>query len=418
MPHPQPAATFLASLGVCTAVSRRHEDLAHTIDCLRYLGLRWVRQSYESDVPVADLLELARQTGVRFAYGPASGGNDLDRLLRGGRELAAAGALLAFEGNNEPNNWGVTYQGESGGREASWLPVARLQRDLYARVKADPLLRDYPVWSLSEGGAETDNVGLQYLTIPPGAGCAMPDGTRYADFANCHNYLSHPEHPGLYDNQAWIASDPGPACRVDGLYGNYGRTWRAGFPGYGEEELATLPRVTTETGVLIDGPFTERVQGLLYLSLYLAQFARGWQHTSVYLLRDRSDEEGNQTFGFYAPDYTPRLAAHYLHNLTTVLADPDPHAWPDSVDCRLLDPPETVHDLLLQKGDGTVCLVVWGERFGGDEDVVTLELGRRATALRVYDPTVGTEPVRELVDAERVELTLSDHPLVLCWRPT
>jgi len=30
----------------------------------------------------------------------------------------AAGALLAFEGNNEPNNWGVTYQGEQGGGNA------------------------------------------------------------------------------------------------------------------------------------------------------------------------------------------------------------------------------------------------------------------------------------------------------------
>lgn len=416
MPQAIPAATFLDSLGVCTAVSRRHEDLEHTVECLRYLGLRWVRQSYESDVPVDDLLALHQRTGVRFAYGPASGGNDLDRLLDGGRRLAAAGALIAFEGNNEPNNWGVSYDGEFGGRDKSWLPVARLQRDLYARVKADPALAGVPVWSLSEGGAQVDDVGLQFLTIPPGGGCAMPDGTRYADYANVHNYLSHPTHPGLYDNQAWLAADPGPGCPVDGLYGNYGHTWRHHFAGYSQAQLDRLPRVTTEIGVLVDETFTEEVQGRLYLSLYLAQFARGYQHTSIYLLRDRSDEEGNQSFGFYRPDYTPRPAAHYVHHLTSILADPSRRAWPDVVDYRLLDAPDTVHDLLLQKGDGSVCLVVWGERFDGGSDQVTVELGERAGELRVYDPTVGVAPVAVLAGVDRLELATSDRPWVICWQ--
>ena len=55
--------------------------------------------------------------------------------------------------------------------------------------------------------------------------------------------------------------------------------------------------------------------------MYLDQFKRGWSYTAVYLLRDRADEGGNQQFGFYRPDYTPRKAAVYLHNLTTILAD-------------------------------------------------------------------------------------------------
>ena len=83
----------------------------------------------------------------------------------------------------------------------------------------------------------------------------------------------------------------------------------------------TLPRVTTETGTTIDGPVTEDIHALNLLSLYLDQFKRGWSYTAVYLLRDRVDEAGNQQFGFYKPDYTPRKAAVYLHNLTTILAD-------------------------------------------------------------------------------------------------
>ena len=41
------------------------------------------------------------------------------------------------------------------------------------------------------------------------------------------------------------------------------------------------------------------------LSMYLDQFKRGWGYTSVYILRDRTDEGGNQKFGFYTPDYKP-----------------------------------------------------------------------------------------------------------------
>jgi hypothetical protein len=53
----------------------------------------------------------------------------------------------------------------------------------------------------------------------------MPEGTQYADFANVHNYIYHPASPGLMDNKTWNAADPTPACKVDGLYGNYGLTW-------------------------------------------------------------------------------------------------------------------------------------------------------------------------------------------------
>jgi hypothetical protein len=288
--------------------------------------------------------------------------------------LAHADALLALEGPNEPNNWGITYGGQTGGRGDSWLPVARLQRDLYQAVKGDPTLKKYPVWTISESGAETDNVGLQFLTIPRDARCAMPDGTRYADYANVHNYIYHPNSPGLEDNKTWNAADPGPACKVDGLYGNFGRTWARHYPGYSEEALRTLPRVTTETGAQIGGAITEEIHARNLLTLYLDQFKRGWSYTGVYLLRDRSDEAGNQQFGFYKPDYTPRKAAVYLHNLATILADRGAPKRRGGLAYAIPDAPATVHDLLLQRSDGTFALVVWGERVAGSDEV-TVRLG-------------------------------------------
>jgi hypothetical protein len=413
-----PAADFLNSIGVDTTFPDRGQPLPKTVTMVKYTGMRWVRGGIEGltangPTTLQTYLDLHKETGVRFSWGLVSGGTDLKKLLETARQLAKADALLAFEGNNEPNNWGVTYQGKKGGgRAPSWVAVAELQRDLYQGVKDDPALKKYPVWSISEGGAEVDNVGLQFLTIPKGAGTVMPEGTKYADFANVHNYIYHPGSPGLADNKAWNAAEPTSTCKVDGLYGNYGVTWAKHFRGYSEADLITLPRVTTETGCTIGGPITEEIQALNLMSFYLDQFKRGWSHTAVYLLRDRTDEGGNQSFGLYKADYTPRKAAVYLHNLTTILADQGAPAKPAKLNYSIADQPPTVHDMLLEKSDGTLELVVWGERVKGSDEV-TVRLGQAYPSVKVYDPTVGTEPVRDAGKVDSLKLTLGDHPLIL-----
>jgi hypothetical protein len=353
------AADFLNSLGPCSSITGRGESLAGTIAALNYTGLRFLRCGLEDRIAARDMIELHRQTGARVAYGLLSGGTDLARLVDEARVLAAGGALLAQEGNNEPNNWGITYQGQARGRNRSWLPVARLQRDLCQAVKSDPVLRDYPVWNISESRAQTDNAGLQFLTIPEGVDTLMPAGTRYADYANCHNYITHPSWPGLHDNQTWLSASPGADCPLDGLYGNYGRTWRNRFAGYSEPELETLPRVTTETGYPMGGEVTEEIQARLFLNLYLSQYKRGWSHTAIYLLRTRSNEPAHESYAIYRIDQAPKQAAHYLHNLTTILADRVPVPAPGRLEYSLPNQPPTVHDLLLQKSDGTYVLMSW-----------------------------------------------------------
>jgi hypothetical protein len=409
---------FLDSLGIDSTFPDRGQPLDKTVAMIKYAGFRWVRGGIEGlstngPTTVQTYLDLHKQAGVKFSWGLGSGGTDLTKLIDSARPLAEADALLAFEGNNEPNNWGVTYQGEKGGGEApSWMAVAKLQRDLYAAVKADPLLKKYPVWSVTENGAERDNAGLQFLTIPQDAGTLMPAGTKYAGYANVHNYIYHPNAPLPADNKTWNVADPGPACKVDGLYGNYGRTWAKHFPGYSEAELAKLPRVTTETGCAIDKNVTEEMQALNLMSLYLDQFKRGWSYTSAYLLRDRTDEAGNQTFGFYNRDYSPRKAAIDFHNLTTILADSGTLATPGQLDYSIPNEPETVHDMLLQRSDGTFQLIVWGERLTG-EDRVVVRLGGTHALVKIYDPTAGPEPVKTCDKADSLELVLSNHPLII-----
>ena len=413
-----PVSDFLNSIGIDSTFPDRGQPLPKTVEMVRYAGFRWIRGGIEGltdkgPTTVQTYLDLHRLTGVRFSWGLVSGGTDLQRLLKTARQIAAADALLAFEGNNEPNNWGVTYQGKAGGgRAPSWVAVAKLQRDLYKAVKADPALKKYPVWSISEGGAQVDNVGLQFLTIPKGAGTLLPEGTKYADSANVHNYIYHPSSAGLQDNKTWNAADPTSACKVDGLYGNYGVTWAKHFRGYSEAELTTLPRVTTETGCTIDGPVTEEIQASNLLSMYLDQFKRGWSHTAVYLLRDRADEGGNQSFGFFKLDYSPRKAAVYLHNLTRILADQGLLARPSRLNYSIPEQPATVHEMLLQKSDGTFELVVWGERLKGSDQVI-VRLGETHPTVKVYDPTIGTQPIQTHRGVDSLKLTLSDHPLIV-----
>ena len=70
----------------------------------------------------------------------------------------------------------------------------------------------------------------------------------------------------------------------------------------------------------------------------------------------------------------------------------------------------------MQKSDGTFVLVVWGERLKGS-DGVTVRLGATYPAVRVYDPTVGTEPVQTHRRVASLELTVSDHPWLLAVEP-
>ena len=212
------AVTFLDSLGVNTHVDQGYDPTSYVAP-LRYLGIREVR---DGERHVEGEAAIAQATGVRFVI---NGGGDLSGLIASATILAKAGALLAVEGPNEPNNFPITYEGQrGGGAGSSWYPVGAFQAALYKAAKASTLLDKYPVFGVSESGAETDNVGVQYLQIPPGDGATFPAGTRFSSMANVHNYVSA-VRGGYGNNQAWNAASPVLNGRWDGLYGNCGVTW-------------------------------------------------------------------------------------------------------------------------------------------------------------------------------------------------
>ena len=406
---------FLSSIGVNSAIYRRAESVDRTIECINYLGVSWIRtdESWHTDEQVEHIKRLHKATGVKISTSLGSGGSNIEQLIAGSRRIAKQGALLAIEGNNEPNNWGITYNGEKGGRDGSWVAVARLHRDLYKAIKADPILKSYPVWATTETGAMVDNVGLQYIEVPKDDMAVKEEfrGVRFADVANCHNYFTHPSWAPPQNNQTWLSATPTSAAKGDHLYGNYGLTWLKKHKGYTEEQLIKIPRITTETGATISGALTEEMQGKMYLSCYLSQFAQGWSHTAMYILRDRSDEAGNQSLGFYDKDYRPRRAAHYLHNMTSILKDTASPKHLGNLDYEIKNSTAEVHDLLLQKSNGTYVLIIWGEYYAGGKQTITLCLNRNHQ-LKIYNPIIGTDPIsRGRMD--NIELEITDHPYII-----
>jgi len=401
------ATDFINSIGVNIHISEGIDSTPSVIPALSYIGARNIRDA--ARVPSL-LIDINQATGAKVCMLPW--GSDITTTISQLEQLAAAGALLAAEGPNEPNNFPLIYGGNTSGYNSTFMPVALFQRDLYRAVKSDPKLKGIPVFHSSEsGGAEPDNAGLQFLTIPKGAGTLMPYGTNYADFANAHNYLIANSFTQPVNNNAWGAAAPGPGeGPYDGLYSEYGLTWHKAFTGYSTAALATLPKVTTETGWFTQGTdaITEGQQGKLFLNLFLAQYKRGWLYTFVYMLRD----DPNQGYwGLFHIDYSPKLSATYLHNLTTILAD-NSNIAPSALNYSIRNEPATMHDLLIQKSNGAFELAVWDERVSG-ADTVIVNLGAIFSTVGLYDPTLGSSPTQTLSHISSVQLTLTDHPVII-----
>jgi hypothetical protein len=411
VPNPIPIKVndFLNSVGTVTHLGQGIDNASLVGPSLVYAGIRNIRDDGSTNpTTIQGWINVHQVSGARVSLLPING--YIASSLFEYEQLAAAGSLLAVEGPNEPNNFPFTYNGIKSSSTTS-LPIAQFQRDLYAAVKADPKLAGIPVFASSEaGGSEPNNVGLQYLTIPSGAGTLMPAGTIYADYANVHNYvcanLSSP-----IDNNAWGAEDCTINGKWDGMYVEYGRTWWSpGYNGYSTSQLATLPKVTTETGwVTGAGALTEDQQGKLFLSLYLDAYKRGWSYTFIYMLRDDTSQG---YWGLFRTDYTPKLSGIYLHNLTTIVADNTSSFTPGKVNYIIPNEPATVHDMLMQKSNGTYELAVWGEQVTGLNNI-TVNLGATYGSVNIYDPTVSTSPIQTLTNVSSVALTVGDHAFII-----
>jgi hypothetical protein len=413
------ANTFLNSMGVNIHIGQGYSEAAYEPE-FTYTGIRNARDysaQYATYVTLHNNTVSGTFPGVKMdilAGAPST-------IVTEGTALANAGALLAAEGPNEPNNFPITYLGNPGGGNGTWVPVAQFQRDLYANVKGSALSA-YPVFGVSEVGAETDNVGLQCLVLDsscPGASSVtlMAANTKFMDYANSHNYVIGCATPS--PNQAWTAEATDHQACSDGLYSNSVSTWRGGFAGYTLAGAQAVPRVTSETGwdtanASCPGGAGSAAcldyQGKVLLNVYLDAVKRGWAYTFVYEMVD--GQGGGGSLGFYTSGNVAKPSGTYMHNMTTILQDTTNFS-PWQLNYTIASEPITVHDLLLQKSNGTFYIAVWDEQTStSTTDNITVTL-RAAANVTEYDPTVGTSSVATFTGVTSVPLTLSDHPIFL-----
>jgi hypothetical protein len=333
-------------------------------------------------------------------------------------------ALYALEGPNEPNNFPITYNGASTGapgNPTTLSPVANFQRDYYTAIKANSVLKAIPLWSVTLGGSEPDNVGLQYLTIPTPipTGVLMPNATVYADAANIHSYP-------MYDHGAQTVDQT--ADRINITYDhNFVQTYARNYSGYTVTQADLLPKVMTEFGYAATGgaPGGTTVdvptQGKNILTGLFNAWVKGYQNVDIYDLYDLGDG-----YGLFSNTGISKISGTYLHNLTSILADTGANAWsfiPGASSYALAGLPATGHSLLFQKSSGSFELVVWNDIANWNVSTgtaiaiaptnVSISLPAAAANINTYDPTTGILPTQSSANAATVTIPLRDYPLVV-----
>ena len=142
----------------------------------------------------------------------------------------------------------------------------------------------------------------------------------------------------------------------------------------------------------------------------------GWSHTFISQMFDHP-AHGNGYYGIFNQDasatstISPKASANYIRTMTTIPHDSTSDFAPTALAYSIPNEPATVHDLLLQKSDGTYELAVWADQVTGFNNM-TVNLGARFTKVNVYDVVRGNRPVSVFHNVSAILLSLSDHAKV------
>ena len=388
------------SLGINTnagAYTDTYTNSSLIISSLDYLGISHVRDSYSAIGHANAVIDALANAGIsldfRVSYSlPGSGSSGLASYVTSLAEFVTEhpGALSSIEGINEANLNSFSYNGLTSLEGAS-----AFQEALYTAVKANGTLSDVTVVNFSIG----------YQTDVTNA--VVGDMSAYSDAANAHVYV---QTGALADGQ--IEQDLALA-----------------------KDISTNdPVIVTETGYTTLSSTTgigvnEDAQAKLVLSNLLLAYEDGSSATYLYELFDspssvsRGDKEAS--FGLFNADGTPKEAAVALHNLTTILSHGDngsAHTGGD-LNYTLSNAPSNTHTMLMNKSGGVSDLVVWADTRVWDsateteittpETSVTVNLGQVESVIYVYDPLMGTAPIAVYYNTSTIQISLSDHPLVI-----
>ncbi|MES2709957.1 MAG: calcium-binding protein, partial [Pseudomonadota bacterium] len=386
--QPFRSSQLVDSFGVATHLSYTnggYRELSTTTDALRYLGIDKVRDDVPNPAwdPYGQAhFPQAAAAGIDFAFF-ANGAIDPATLVSRihAIEQAAPGSITVIEGPNEVNNWPVNHKGQGGTAGAQ-----SYMRDLFDAVQADPVLRDIPVSGFTD----------------------YPNHASVSDASTIHSYSKNGNQPQAtlrYDMAAQEAVDPGKPFYIT----ETGYHTQINASGGGWEGVS------------------EAVQAKLVLNTYMDGALLGAKQTYIYQLLDaypgNSQEEH---FGLFRLDNSPKPAATAIRNLTAILDDQAGNAGSfgtSSLDVTVTNAPANSHTLLAEKSNGTFQLITWAEPDIWNEDAnqeinvssttETISFDRTFQKIEIFDPLVGTSPIRSFSDTNTVNVDVTDHPLII-----
>ncbi len=369
---PQPAQSadsFVNSIGVNTHTyytNTAYGQFGLVKQRLEELGVRHIREYLEPNRldQYKALNELAG-VGIKSDLilgdppGGATGLNTLTSTLK----TKVPNAVDTVEGSNEFDLSGTPNWASS---------LTEYQRRLYNTIKSDPSLSSLPVVGPSMGhSSDTSQMG---------------NISSLLDYGNIHSY------PGGYGPEGNLTSQLGLGAQMSG----------------------TKPVMATETGYhnalnTSNGhlPTSEVATAVYMPRLFLEYFRRGVARTYSYELVDEWPDPGlsesESHFGLLRNDFSKKPAFVAMHNLIQILEDPGPSFTPEALDYTLSGNQENLHQVLLQKRDGSYYLALW--RATSVWDPVN------RTALSPTSAQVNVTVNRSLSSAQQFEPNASSAPL-------
>lgn len=214
-------------------------------------------------------------------------------------------------------------------------------------------------------------------------------------------------------------TQPGdPAYAIAGFISN----WTDAFDG--KILVATeegWPTSTTGRGE------TDTVQAKYASRTFLENFSRGVKRTFWYEYCDQKNLPANDenNFGWVEYNFTPKLSFNAVKNLITLLEEPGSSFTASSFDYSLTGETTYVGELLLQKSDGSFCILLWNRQGDGpygrstDNDVtraVTVNLPS-SLATTVYLTNNSTTPVEVNEASTSIDVDVPDHPMLIVVEP-
>jgi hypothetical protein len=291
------------------------------------------------------------------------------------------GAVEAIEGPNEPDHLDTIIDQKWTAQNLVFI------QSLYKYFKQDSRMKTIPV--LSPSYSHDD------------AAAALGDISDYVDIANFHVYF-FPVAPGS-----------------DDYVGRTVNRFRAVYRG--------APFWVTETGyhTSAQGVYQsvgETVQAKYSTRLLLENYNRGIPRTYLYQLMDEGDDPENseQNYGLVHFDGSVKPAYTALQNLLALTSDYNSTFEPQTL-AYTLRASTRVHHTVLQKSDGTFLLILWLETASKDQDTsvpATIDFAAAVRVVSEYVPLWSSEPVNTWRDANHIELTIPDHPIILSITPT